>query len=144
MGRFVVAFVGSLDGLPTGKINPRGRSRGHSRGRSRGPTRGPTRGSNFAFACSVCRPAQEPNRNQNRAFLSKLYCSTEKPSSPEEPSEPKTGTARTVLCKNRNRPNRTVATLQFLVIMKYLAGHCIYNREILKEYGWCNRSCNLD
>ena len=45
------------------------------------------------------------NRNRNGAPLVKLNRNSENPSL-EEPSEPKTGIANTVLCMNRNRPNR--------------------------------------
>ena len=44
---------GVLEGLMTGKINPRGCCRGRSRGGSRGHTRGSTRGVEVRF-CLLC------------------------------------------------------------------------------------------
>ena len=58
---FVGCFVASPRRAENKEISPCGCSRGGSRGGARGPTRGATGGStcgsNFAFACSVCRPS---------------------------------------------------------------------------------------
>ena len=51
--------------------------------------------------------SRNPNRNRNRPLCETVLKHTKTPS-PEEPPEPKTGTARTVPSPNRNRtePNR--------------------------------------